>query len=172
MDDEEYNGTSYVIPNTRVQNGELVNLTAVHYREDCLRGVLIPKLMQQLFQFGGRDLSGEEVLRHAIGHSCDPLILTGLKFMNKKSYTPDYLRNEFLSNGRCGADLKITSFELQFAALRSTPQAQCNSNVLRDGIPIGTGILASIVIPISAVTVTLNQSAPRLCNEIADRSEP
>ena len=123
VDDEEYEGTSYLIPNTWVQNGELVYLTAVHYREDCLRDVLIPKLVQTLSRFGVRELSGEEVLRHAIGHSRDPLILTGLKFINKKSYTAAYLRDKFLSNELALADavLKIIFCEADSVAKNSSP---------------------------------------------------
>jgi hypothetical protein len=123
VDDEKYYGTSYLIPNTRAQNGELVYLTAVHYREDCLRDILIPKLVQTLSRFGVRELSGEEVLRHAIGHSRDPLILTGLKFINQKSYSHDYLRNEFLSTELALADavLKIIFCEADSVAKNSSP---------------------------------------------------
>ena len=85
--------------------------------------MLIPKLVQTLSRFGVRDLSGEEVLRHVIGHSRDPLILTGLKFMNKKSYSLDYLRNKFLSNELALADavLKIIFCEADSVAKNSSP---------------------------------------------------
>ena len=88
-----------------------------------MRGVLIPKLVQTLSRFEVRDLSGEEVLRYAIGHSRNPLILTGLKFMNKKPYSPDHLRNKFLSNELALADavLKIIFCEADSAAKNSSP---------------------------------------------------
>ena len=52
-----------------------------------------------------------------------PLILTGLKFINKKSYSFDYLRNEFLSTELALADavLKIIFCEADSVAKNSSP---------------------------------------------------
>ena len=118
--DDEYLGISYIIPSRQNQHGYP---NPVHYRDDCLKGILFPKLVNTISKFGVQCLSAEEVLRHAIGHSPDPLILKGMKFVNKKSYTDDYMRNKFLCNELALADavLKIIFCEADSVAKNSSP---------------------------------------------------
>ena len=94
----------------------------IHYRDDDLFNA-VSKIERTLFRCGVRGISGDAVLRHAIGFSHDPLTLTGLKFNNIMKYKPKQMNLVFLRKERemAAAILKIVFGEADSVARNSSP---------------------------------------------------
>ena len=96
----------------------------VHYRDDDLFNA-VSKIESTLLRCGVRGISGDAVLRHAIGFSKDPLTLTGLTFNNRKKYKKEQMPFVFLRKERdlAAAILKIVFGEADSVARNSSPIA-------------------------------------------------
>ena len=96
----------------------------VHYRDDDLFNA-VSKIERTLLRCGVRGISGDAVLRHAIGFSKDPLTLSGLKFNNRKNYKEKEMFSVFLRKERdlAAAILKIVFGEADSVARNSSPIA-------------------------------------------------
>jgi hypothetical protein len=123
--DELYMGTTFTVSQqlSTMNSGRAI-MFPVHYRDDDLFNA-VSKLESSLLRCGVRGISGDAVLRHAIGFSKDPLTLTGLKFNNREKYKQKQMFSVFLRKERdlAAAILKIVFGEADSVARNSGPIA-------------------------------------------------
>ena len=120
-----FKGTTFnVAQQLSTMNAGRAIMFPVHYRDDDLFNA-VSKIERTLLRCGVRGISGDAVLRHAIGFSKDPLTLSGLKFNNRKNYKEKEMFSVFLRKERdlAAAILKIVFGEADSVARNSSPIA-------------------------------------------------